>query len=126
MSTLDPDPREEKLPRWAQVLLCELRREVASAKATAQAARLATDPEGSDMVLDPYKNRIGLGKSPLIHVPGRNRMRGGVIGVAVPFGYEAEHYAGGEGAPVLDLRSDYGTLILRPIASNRVFLTVTP
>ncbi|WP_367135863.1 hypothetical protein [Saccharothrix sp. HUAS TT1] len=63
------DPREEKLPRWARNKMEGLRRavslaalDVVAADQRADEARLATRPEDSDAVLDPYAEiPIGLG-----------------------------------------------------------------
>ncbi|MEV0267700.1 hypothetical protein AB0H43_02905 [Hamadaea sp. NPDC050747] len=56
------DPREGKLPKWAQDLLADLRRKVEDAETRAEEARYATDPEGSDAVLYPHADvPVGLG-----------------------------------------------------------------
>lgn len=58
------DPREEKLPRWAQQELDRLRRKVADAERLAEEARLATKPEESDAILYPYDEvPVGLGRA---------------------------------------------------------------
>lgn len=56
------DPREDKLPRWAQDLLAKLRRERDDAEQRADEARYATDPDGSSAVLHPWADiPVGLG-----------------------------------------------------------------
>lgn len=65
--SIDPDPREGKLPRWARELLDNMRRRVQTAEATAEAARLDTKPEESTAVLYRYGDRdIGLGDDPTV------------------------------------------------------------
>lgn len=60
-SPIEPDPREEKLPRWARDLLDNMRRRVEHAEATAEAARLATGPGETDTVVYRYSDEpIGL------------------------------------------------------------------
>jgi hypothetical protein len=64
-----PDPREGNLPKWAQELLSNLRRRAREAEKGEQEARLATDPVGSDMIIDRYgKTPIGLGRGPQLRV----------------------------------------------------------
>jgi hypothetical protein len=59
---IDPDPREEKLPRWARDLLSDMRMRVQRAEADAEAALLATDPGGCDTTLYRYGSpSVGLG-----------------------------------------------------------------
>ena len=64
-----PDPREGNLPKWAQDLLNDLRRITNEAREGADDARLATDPFGSDMLIDAYDRiPIGLGTRPKLKV----------------------------------------------------------
>lgn len=63
---IEKDEREAKLPVWAQNQLITMRRRVRNAEVTAAAARLATAPDESDAVLDPYGENIGLGKDPKV------------------------------------------------------------
>lgn len=59
------DPREDKLPVWAQDRLRRLRRLAQEAQEVARDARLETDPEGSHAVLDVHGEvPVGLGKDP--------------------------------------------------------------
>lgn len=62
-SIFEADPREAKLPRWAQDRLQRLRNRALRETAYADAALLDTDPEGSSAVMHPYeKIPVGLGK----------------------------------------------------------------
>ncbi|GAB3847354.1 hypothetical protein GCM10029963_28700 [Micromonospora andamanensis] len=79
-----PDPREAKLPRWARDEMARLRKvadqceaRIAEAERQAERARLATDPDGSDTVLEPYGDEIGLGNGKRVRfrLPGRDRLR---------------------------------------------------
>lgn len=56
------------MPVWAQRQLDQLRRDLNDAEARAEEARLATSPEQSDTVVQPYGIRgpIGLGIGPRI------------------------------------------------------------
>lgn len=61
----EPDPREDKLPVWAQDRLTRLRRLAREAQEVARDARLGTKPEESHAVLDAYGEvPVGLGKDP--------------------------------------------------------------
>lgn len=51
---MTPDPREDKLPRWAAETLTRLRRRVSDEQRRADAARLAGGPEDTDTVIEPY------------------------------------------------------------------------
>ena len=65
-----PDPREAKLPRWAQDHLATMRRQVEAARRAEDAARLATSPDESDTLLDRYAESdipIGLGVGISVH-----------------------------------------------------------
>lgn len=64
---IEPDLREEKLPRWARELLGNMRSRVERAERTAEAARLNTDPDQSDTVIYRYGDEpVGLGMGPCI------------------------------------------------------------
>jgi hypothetical protein len=66
----EPQDRETRLPVWAQDVLADLRRKLADAEAARDAALLATDPAGSDAVLNPYADLpIGLGRETLVRFP---------------------------------------------------------
>ena len=61
------DPREAKLPVWARKHIESLRRRVEDAESDRDAALLATDPAGSDTVLDAYAAiPVGLGKGTIV------------------------------------------------------------
>lgn len=101
------DPREDKLPVWAQDRMNRLRRLALEAQAAAGDARLATDPEGSHAVMDRWGEvPVGLGKDP-----------------EVTFRLE-----GGESVTIRRLRQDPrlleihgdGALVFRPWATNSV------
>lgn len=55
-----PDPREERLPKWAQADMRALRRMVEHAERVAEEARLATKPDETHVVINPYQDTIGL------------------------------------------------------------------
>lgn len=65
----NPDPREQRLPVWAQTLIRSLRETAAAERAAADVAReealnvrRATDPDGSTAILHPYDDvPVGLG-----------------------------------------------------------------
>lgn len=60
---MSADPREQRLPVWAQTELTNLRRKLADAEKRAEETRLATNPAESDALLDYYDDiPIGLGK----------------------------------------------------------------
>jgi hypothetical protein len=62
-SLMEQDPREGKLPQWAQRKLADSRRAVQFATEQAQEARLATKPSETDTVVDRYADiPIGLPK----------------------------------------------------------------
>src|ERR1041384_1213990 len=64
---LTPDPRESKLPAWAQDLLQRERQARKAAQALAESAALATKPDESGAVLDRYDEiPIGLGADPRV------------------------------------------------------------
>lgn len=123
MSDIDPrgplfdiDPREEKLPVWAKELLKLARRRTRDAEATAEAARLDTDPGGCDLLLDRYGARsepIGLGD------------RARVIAVV-------DRYSSGEPRNYIEFSAVEGgaeirashTLRIEPSASNAVSVSV--
>jgi hypothetical protein len=59
--SIEPDPREEKLPRWARELLSNARMRVRTAEANAEAALLATKPDETDTVVYRYGSpNVGL------------------------------------------------------------------
>ncbi|MDG4825994.1 hypothetical protein O7635_29445 [Asanoa sp. WMMD1127] len=68
MTSIEPDPREERLPKWARDRMAYYRRlattaeaRVNAAKAYAEGARDGTKPGETDTVLDPYDpHPIGL------------------------------------------------------------------
>ena len=71
------DPREAKLPVWARKHIETLRRRAEDAEIDRDAALLATDPAGSDTVLDAYAAiPIGLGKGTIVRfrLGDENRM----------------------------------------------------
>jgi hypothetical protein len=83
----DPDPREAKLPVWAQDIIRSLRRQLAQADRLAETARLNTDPDTSTAVVDvpiyghgsDVGRTVGLGVRPNIGFragpgPGGNRV----------------------------------------------------
>lgn len=50
----EPDPREGKLPGWAQVLLARTRLAARNLNDYARAARLETNPDETNTILDQY------------------------------------------------------------------------
>lgn len=79
--TVAVDPREVKLPRWAQDKLDDMRRLTTESREALAATRLASKPEESEAVLNPHGNiklgiqdGQGLGKHVLISFKlGRHR-----------------------------------------------------
>jgi hypothetical protein len=64
---MKPDPREAKLPLWAKTMLGDLRRRTMNAEKDRDDARLATKPDESDAIMDPYDAiPIGLGSKPKV------------------------------------------------------------
>lgn len=59
---MTPDPREAKLPAWAQQQLTNLRRVAQTLRVDLDRALDASGPEDSDVVINPYGNiRLGTG-----------------------------------------------------------------
>jgi hypothetical protein len=71
---LQPDPREDRLPAWAQNLIRDLRRTAAETIRSAQEARLATDPDGSLVQIGAYRDEtpIGLGDQTITFRSSKN------------------------------------------------------
>ena len=63
MGALDVDPREEKLPAWAREKLKEARRVAVIARREADEARLATNPDDTDVIIGRW-NAIPIGLPP--------------------------------------------------------------
>ncbi len=59
---IDVDEREERLPKWAKEKLADARRRVQNANELAQEARLATKPDDTDTLVNPWGKSIGLPK----------------------------------------------------------------
>ena len=73
---LEPDAREVKLPVWAQDTINGLRREYENERKRADAARLETDPEHSNAIIDAHDERaaVGLGDATVrFKLPGSTR-----------------------------------------------------
>lgn len=89
------DPREAKLPAWAQRAMSDMRRVTTDAVAFAQSAQLKTDPNGSSILLDPHSGSdaaIGLDDPAIgrawrrevgFRVPAKGYPNGGLICVAL-------------------------------------------
>ncbi len=74
----DPDPREKKLPLYAQELLRSCRERVAQWEAYAVKARLDTNPDETDTIIDDYSDHpIGLprGEAVKFRQPGDRHRR---------------------------------------------------
>jgi len=67
---MKPDPREAKLPAWAQATITRLRSSVSSEQVRANAARLDNGPETSNTMID-YYDREGVP----IYLPDSERVR---------------------------------------------------
>jgi len=73
--TMEEDARESKLPVWAQQKLRALRAVVAEQKSDLEAMLLASKPEESEALLNPYGNMSlgtgpqGLGKRVMVRWP---------------------------------------------------------
>lgn len=67
LDPMKPDSREGSLPKWAQQMLGDLRRRTMNAEKDRDDARLATRPDESDAIMDPYDAiPIGLGSKPKV------------------------------------------------------------
>jgi len=87
----DADPREAKLPVWAQQMIADYRRITTDAVTFAQAAQLKTNPNGSSILLDPHSGSeaaIGLDDPAIgrawrreigFRVPAKGYPNGGLI-----------------------------------------------
>lgn len=114
------DPREARLPKWAQAEMARLRAAADSADARVQAAndraefaRLATDPEGSNTVFAEYGSpEVGLGNGVRVQfrMAGFDRDWRKYLDVRVQ-GDEIELHAG-------------GGMSIRHNSSNLAYLTV--
>lgn len=67
-TSIPSDPREHKLPVWAQDMINHLRRLLKREQAAAESARLATKPDASNTVIERFgAGPVGLGVSPNVH-----------------------------------------------------------
>jgi hypothetical protein len=105
------DPREERLPKWAQDALAHARRTAADALREREEARLATNPDETDTLVDPY------GKPP----------------IGLPKGERVRFLTGGSDRDWIDVRVDRDgylkvmgetRLVIYAQASNVVFMRV--
>jgi hypothetical protein len=116
MNPMEQDPREDKLPKWAQDQLATLRRKVTDAERRAEEARLASGPEDSDTFLHPHDEipvRLGRGE-PVRFQLGENY-----------FDYlDVRIKRDRRDGPYLELMSGGGVLALRPQVSNVVRVRV--
>ncbi len=109
---IEVDEREQRLPKWAQEKLTDARRRVRDANELAQAARLATKPDETDTLIDPWGDSIGLPKGERVRflLADDDNLREWVD-VRVKDG-------------VLELMGG-GSLVLRPQVTNVVHIKVT-
>lgn len=104
-----PDPRESKLPAWAQKQLAHLRLELTDALKAAEEARLATSPDESNAVIDRFPvGSIGLGNATVTFKLGDKWHESVAVRV--------------QGAALIV--NGAGTISVQPSASNAVQITM--
>jgi hypothetical protein len=118
----DPDPREAKLPVWAQDLIRNLRRLTAEADQLAETARLNTDPDTSTAVVDVpiYGHGSDVGRTVGLGIRPNIEFRAGTG----PRGKKVIHARQTEDG-LLDVYVSGGGLAVEPKASNAVYIRVT-
>ena len=113
MSSFDgaDDPREARLPRWAQEKIRNLRRERNDAVKRADEVRRATDPADSNALLDYYDEiPIGLGNRPVwFRLDGES-----LVHCRVEHGKLVVHGS----------QPGHGALNVQPMSSNVVYIVV--
>lgn len=77
---MKPDGREGNLPRWAQNRIAGLEKLAKGQQLDLEETLLATRPDESRVVLNPYDNTIGLGDRAMIRfkVEAESSFRGGL------------------------------------------------
>lgn len=113
---LATDPRETKLPIWAQKELARLRRKVEDAERRATEARLSNGPEDSDTLLDPYD------ETP-IRLPRGTKVRF-VLGKSYDY-VDVQILRRREEGPYVELMGQQ-QLVIRPQVSNVVRVQIDP
>lgn len=121
MTYRDPDPREAKLPVWAQDIINSLRRLAAEADQLAETARLNTDPDASTAVIDVpiYGHGSDVGRTVGLGVRPRIEFRAG----SGPHGNKGIH-AWQDVDGVLEVRTSGGGLAVEPQVSNAIRIRV--
>jgi hypothetical protein len=116
----EPDPREEKLPRWAQDTITALRRRTRDALVAAELVRTGIDPETSRVVIEHYDPTdplppFGLGASEVTFRTGE--LDGGRHG-----GIRVSAERDGSGISIMGDSS----LVIRPWVTNVVKISMDP
>lgn len=107
---LKPDPREEKLPKYARETLRVLRASLTEQRELATDALRRTDPAGSLVVLNPYDDNDGVGLGNRATV----RFKTGVGYIDVNLRDDWVNVTAGNGLEV------------RPVVSNSINVRDTP
>jgi hypothetical protein len=116
---MKPDSREGNLPKWAQQMFGNLRRRTMEAEKQRDDARLATDPDGSDAVLDVHADvPIGLGKNRRVTFVFRSYESGGPLDWI-------EVYRNRDNPNQVEV-SGSRTLTIRPHVTNVISVNVEP
>jgi hypothetical protein len=118
----DPDPREAKLPVWAQDIINSLRRLAAEADRLAETARLNTDPDTSTAVVDVpiYGHGSDVGRTVGLGVRPNIGFRAGTG----PHGNKVIHARQDEDG-VLEVYTSGGGLAVVPWSGNAIRIRVT-
>lgn len=116
---MEQDPREDKLPKWAQQTIDTLRIRVKTMQDINEETRLATNPDESDTILrrfDTDGGDIGLGNRPLIrfYLEPADGLRNPRARKAV----DVNVLSNGNVRIAVD-----GTLVVYPSASNSIQVT---
>ncbi len=124
---MDPDPREEKLPRWAQESLKSLRAQVVAANKARDDARQEHGPTDSDTILDPYHpaGPIGLPKGERVRFVLGQADEGIVDRLWVDAQIERQTYRDGQTQVWLQLMGGDG-ISVSPQSSNVIRVTIDP
>ena len=123
---LTPDPREERLPKWARDLLAGLRSQTAAAIRARDQARQEHGPTDSDTILDPYHpaGPIGLPKGERVRFIIGETPEGRVDREWIDAQVERQTYRDGHTETWLHLMGGDG-IAVRPQSSNVIRVTLS-
>lgn len=111
------DDREARLPKWAQDKLERMRHMLADATALAEQARLATDPEGSSVLIHRHGDEpIGLGDATIEYRTGGGRL----------LVYVDKARAGVKPGEAIQVQGYDGRLTIEPASSNTIIVRNVP